>query len=103
MDNSLRFPGEELISDLSSPKENIEDGTPMTEALFKELRGVACTMKFVKTKVEQSKIATGETLKIFLEDGEPIDKETRSVLGEGHKILKQEETEGYWTVIIEKT
>jgi sulfite reductase (ferredoxin) len=70
--------------------------------LFKDLRGVACPMNFVKTKVELSKIASGEVLKIFLDDGEPIDNVPRSVLGEGHKIIEQEKTGEYWIVVIEK-
>ncbi len=99
MDNSLRFPGEEIISDLVLGSKDDSDGT---DALFKDLRGVACPMNFVKTKVELSKIASGDALKIFLDDGEPIDNVPRSVLGEGHKIVKQEKTGEYWTVIIEK-
>jgi len=108
MDNSLRFPGEEIISDIrldSKPgiKEDLKDDSQISEALFKDLRSVACPMNFVKTKVELSKIASGEILKIFLDDGEPIDNVPRSVLGEGHEILKQEKTENYWTVVIKKT
>ena len=99
MDNSLRFPGEEIISDFVPGS---KDDSDEADVLFKDLRGVACPMNFVKTKVELSKIASGDALKIFLDDGEPIDNVPRSVLGEGHKILKQEKTGEYWTVIIEK-
>ncbi len=111
MDNSLRFPGEEIFSGIatntnqsikSGVNENSKNDLQAHEALFKDLRGVACPMNFVKTKVELSKIASGDALKIFLDDGEPIDNVPRSVLGEGHKILKQEQTKEYWTVIIEK-
>lgn len=99
MDNSLRFPGEEIISDPVPGSKSDLDGT---NVLFKDLRGVACPMNFVKTKVELSKISSGDTLKIYLDDGEPIDNVPRSVLGEGHRILKQEKTGECWTVIIEK-
>jgi len=99
MDNSLRFPGEEIISDFVPGS---KDDSDEADVLFKDLRGVACPMNFVKTKVELSKIASGDALKIFLDNGEPIDNVPRSVLGEGHKILKQEKTGEYWTVIIEK-
>ncbi|MCF6248577.1 MAG: sulfurtransferase TusA family protein [Desulfobacula sp.] len=102
MDNSLRFPGEEIISNISKKNKKKVGDIEKKEALFKDLRSVACPMNFVKTKVELSKITSGEALKIFLDDGEPIDNVPRSVLGEGHKILKQEKTEGYWTVVIEK-
>jgi len=106
MDNSLRFPGEEIISDITDIKTDVNKDTKndlqIPEVLFKDLRGVACPMNFVKTKVALSKISSGETLKIFLDDGEPIDNVPRSVLGEGHKILKQEQTNDYWIVVIEK-
>ena len=48
------------------------------------------------------KLISGDTLKIFLDDGEPIDNVPRSVLTEGHKILLQKKTKEYWTVVIEK-
>ncbi len=97
MDNSLRFPGEEIIN-LEAPIKKDE----AQEVLFKDLRGVACPMNFVKTKVELSKISSKDTLKIFLDDGEPIDNVPRSVLSEGHKILSQEKLDNYWSVVIEK-
>ncbi|MDA3916530.1 MAG: sulfurtransferase TusA family protein [Deltaproteobacteria bacterium] len=106
MDNSLRFPGEEIISIIDSDTKKgmnkVKSEPQKPEVLFKDLRGVACPMNFVKTKVELSKIASGEVLKIFLDDGEPIDNVPRSVLGEGHKIIEQEKTGEYWIVVIEK-
>ncbi|NOX32665.1 MAG: sulfite reductase subunit beta (hemoprotein) [Deltaproteobacteria bacterium] len=99
MDNSLRFPGEEIISRKAPEK---KDNKGEKEVLFKDLRGVACPMNFVKTKVELSKITSGDTLKIFLDDGEPADNVPRSVISEGHKILLQEKTKEYWTIVIEK-
>jgi sulfite reductase (ferredoxin) len=107
MDNSLRFPGEKIISiidsDTKTGMNKVKEEPQKPEVLFKDLRGVACPMNFVKTKVELSKIASGEVLKIFLDDGEPIDNVPRSVLGEGHKIIEQEKTGEYWTVVIEKS
>lgn len=97
MDNSLRFPGEEIIHPKAPAKNDKAD-----ETLFKDLRGVACPMNFVKTKVELSKISSKHTLKIFLDDGEPIDNVPRSVLSEGHKIISQKKVEDYWSVVIEK-
>lgn len=97
MDNSLRFPGEEIIPMKVSKTEKSDEAT-----LFKDLRNVACPMNFVKTKVELAKIGSKDTLKIYLDSGEPIDNVPRSVVSEGHKILKQEKTDDFWTVIIEK-
>ncbi len=102
MNNSLRFPGEELINESGVQKQKKDENLKTDETLFKDLRGVACPMNFVKTKVELAKLTSGELLEILLDDGEPIDNVPRSVLGEGHEILKQEKSDGYWTVVIKK-
>ena len=51
-----------------------------------DLRGVACPMNFVKTRLKLDKLATGELLEAFLDAGEPIESVTSSVLSEGHLI-----------------
>ncbi|MBU0462718.1 MAG: sulfurtransferase TusA family protein [Proteobacteria bacterium] len=99
MDNTLRFPGEGINIPRAPEDVKTED---RKHDFFKDLRNVACPMNFVKTKVELSKIESGDRLKIYLDDGEPIDNVPRSVLGEGHKILEQKKTNGYWKVVIEK-
>ncbi len=71
--------------------------------VVKDLRGVACPMNFVKTKMELSKMKARQVLEIWLDDGAPIDNVPGSVRAEGHKVLSQEKTDGYWTVRIEKT
>ena len=59
-------------------------------------------MNFVKTKMELSKLKRKDILEIWLDDGAPIENVPGSVREEGHKILSQEKTNGYWTVVIEK-
>lgn len=105
MDRSMKFPGEtenmaidtSVAADPSVKEESQEETT-----LFKDLRGVACPMNFVKTKMELSKIQSGETLKILLDEGAPIENVPGSVRGEGHKILSEEKEENHWVVLIEK-
>ncbi|MEK6556853.1 MAG: sulfurtransferase TusA family protein, partial [Candidatus Margulisiibacteriota bacterium] len=72
------------------------------KVVFKDFRGVACPMNFVKTKMELSKLSTGDRLEILLDDGEPIDNVPGSVRSEGHKVLQQEKVDQHWAVLIEK-
>ncbi len=67
-----------------------------------DLRGVACPMNFVKTKIELSRLQPGDILEIWLDDGEPIENVPGSVREEGHEILEQKRVGDYWSVVIEK-
>ena len=71
-------------------------------AVVKDLRGVACPMNFVKTKMELSQLKSKEILEIWLDSGEPIENVPGSVREEGHTILEQKKIGDYWSVIIEK-
>ena len=71
-------------------------------AIVKDLRGVACPMNFVKTKVELSKLKSGDILEVWLDDGPPIENVPGSVKAEGHRILSQKRAEGYWSLVVEK-
>ncbi len=102
MDKSMKFPGEttNMAIDTSVAKDREEPAK--NEHAFKDLRGVACPMNFVKTKMELHKIKSGEELEILLDDGAPIDNVPGSVKGEGHEILLQEKEGEHWKVIIKK-
>ena len=69
---------------------------------MKDLRGVSCPMNFVKTKLELAKLKSGQLLRVFLDDGEPIGNVPRSVAEEGHRIAEQIRVDDYWSVLIEK-
>ncbi|MDR0997391.1 MAG: sulfurtransferase TusA family protein [Zoogloeaceae bacterium] len=71
-------------------------------ARFKDYRGVACPMNFVKTKMDLAQLQSGEILEILLDDGAPIDNVPASVKGEGHAILAQTQEGAAWRVRIEK-
>ncbi len=51
-----------------------------------DLRGVACPMNFVKTRLFLDKIQPGQSLEVLLDDGEPIESVTASIKAEGHTI-----------------
>lgn len=72
------------------------------ERKFKDLRGVACPMNFVQTKIQLSAMKPGDELEIFLDDGQPISNVPGSVRGEGHAILEQVQLGGYWKLVIKK-
>lgn len=52
-----------------------------------DLRGIACPMNFVKTKLFLDKIAPGEILQVKLDEGEPVESVTASIKAEGHEII----------------
>ncbi len=95
MDDSLQFPAEK---ETEQPKVVITNKVTVK----KDLRGVACPMNFVMTKIELAKLKSDDVLEVFLDDGEPIENVPGSVKGEGHKILVQERRGNYWSVVIQK-
>jgi sulfite reductase (ferredoxin) len=68
----------------------------------RDLRGVACPMNFVQTKLQLSAIQSGEELEIWLDDGLPIRNVPGSVRSEGHTIVEQTRIGEFWKVIIRK-
>ena len=68
-----------------------------------DLRGVSCPTNFVKAKLALEDVETGDTLRILLDDGEPVKNVPRSLKAEGHKLLglKQAE-EGHYILELEK-
>lgn len=101
MDDSLQFkvkpntPKAENIA--SEGLKKIKD-----EIRFKDFRGVACPMNFVKTKIELAQMQLGEQLRILLDDGAPINNVPGSVRGEGHEVLEVNKVDAYWSVLIQK-
>ncbi|OGX37209.1 MAG: hypothetical protein A3D87_09325 [Omnitrophica WOR_2 bacterium RIFCSPHIGHO2_02_FULL_50_17] len=80
-----------------------EADSPVLRAnVVKDLRGVACPMNFVKTKMELARMKPKELLEVWLDDGPPIENVPGSVREEGHTILQQKRINGYWSVLIEK-
>ncbi|GHU19126.1 hypothetical protein FACS189475_05790 [Betaproteobacteria bacterium] len=69
---------------------------------FKDYRGVACPMNFVKTKMDLAQMKSGEILEILLDDGAPIDNVPASVKSEGHTVLSQTRQGDVWRVRIRK-
>ena len=97
LDDSLQF---HAAFELKT--ESLENRNPLVPDQTKNLRGVACPMNFVKTKVALSSMKSGELLEVLLDNGAPVENVPKSVELEGHKIETQEPKDGFWSVLIRK-
>ena len=76
-----------------------------TGAPVYDLRGVACPMNYVKTKLKLEMMDAGERLEVWLDAGEPIKNVPMSVKNDGHKVLIQEALEpeaSHYRILVEK-
>ncbi len=67
-----------------------------------DLRGVACPLNFVKTKIQLEKMDVEDILEIYLDYGEAIESVPPSLKEEGHEVLSIEEIENYFKVVVRK-
>jgi TusA-related sulfurtransferase len=69
-----------------------------------DLRGVACPINFVKTRLFLDKMQAGQSLEVWLDDGEPVESVTASVASEGHSIKHStRQPEGFHKITIVRT
>jgi len=65
-----------------------------------DVRGHACPVTWVKTRIALARLAEGEVLEVLLRDGEPRHEVPRSAAEDGHAVLRvepaPEEGEGTW-------
>jgi TusA-related sulfurtransferase len=62
-----------------------------------------CPMTFVKTKIQLSKLQSGDILEVLLMEGEPLQNIPKSAREQGFKVLDVSHVEGQvHKVIIEK-
>ena len=67
-----------------------------------DLRGIACPLNFVKTKIQLDKMNSGEILEVLLDSGEAIESVPPSVIEEGHEVLEQKQINNYFKLLIKK-
>ncbi|MEQ1656252.1 MAG: sulfurtransferase TusA family protein, partial [Nitrospira sp.] len=70
-----------------------------------DLRGVACPLNYVKTKLKLEMMDAGEQLEVWLDAGEPIKNVPLSLKNDGHKLLLQEPLEAeaaHYRILVEK-
>ncbi len=76
-----------------------------TGAPVYDLRGVACPMNYVKTKLKLEMMDAGEQLEVWLDAGEPIKNVPMSLKNDGHRVLIQEALEpeaSHYRILVEK-
>lgn len=67
-----------------------------------DLRGISCPTNFVKAKLALEMMDAGETVEFLLDDGEPVKNVPRALKDEGHKLISLKETDGFYTLTLEK-
>jgi tRNA 2-thiouridine synthesizing protein A len=67
-----------------------------------DLRGVACPMNFVKTKLALEDLESGDLLEVILDEGDAMLNVPRSLKEEGHKIIKVEPLGETFRILVEK-
>lgn len=51
-----------------------------------DLRGTACPLNYVKTRLELDRLAAGAVLEVWIDHGEPEDQVPRSLRMDGHRV-----------------
>lgn len=67
-----------------------------------DLLGVKCPFNYVKTKLKLETMASGDSLEVLLDQGEPEQNVPRSIQNDGHKVLSMGKDNGHFKMIIEK-
>ena len=63
-----------------------------------------CPMTFVRTKIQLSKLNTGDILEVLVSEGEPLENIPSSAAEQGYKVLSvsESETKGQHLIVIQK-
>ena len=67
-----------------------------------DLRGVKCPLNAARSRIVMSGYPAGKTLKIWLDDGSPIENVPGSLVADGHKVLSREKKSNYWEISVVK-
>ena len=93
-------PAAQAVKPVVASMAPVSTGTPVYD-----LRGVACPLNYVKTKLKLEMMDAGEQLEVWLDAGEPIKNVPMSLKNDGHKVLLQEALEpeaAHYRVLVEK-
>ncbi|HJT22136.1 MAG TPA: sulfurtransferase TusA family protein [Nitrospira sp.] len=71
------------------PAASVPDIPPIDVPVY-DLRGVACPMNYVKTKLKLEMMDAGDKLEVWLDAGEPIKNVPMSLKNDGHLVHAQE-------------
>ena len=97
------------VQEQASPSPVAKEATPSpvvpTGAPIYDLRGVACPLNYVKTKLKLEMMDAGEKLEVWLDAGEPIKNVPMSLKNDGHLVHLQEALEpeaAHYRILVEK-
>jgi len=97
MDSHFRFP-----SEVKREEAKGEEAGKGVDA-FMDLRGVKCPINYVKAKIRLETMERGQTLLLYLDEGEPIRNVPTSLKNDGQEILKMEKVGEYYELLVRKT
>lgn len=66
----------------------MSDQNPAAPVARLDLRGVACPLTFVRTRITLDKLAPGEPLEVLLDAGEPADSVPAACAEDGDVVLE---------------
>jgi len=66
----------------------VSEQDPATSVARLDLRGVACPLTFVKTRIALDRLAPGEPLEVLLDVGEPADSVPAACVEDGDVVLE---------------
>lgn len=98
MDDSLKFP--EKKAELKGEEKPISSQTIGDHLM--DLRGVACPMNYMKAKLQIEEMELGQTIFIYLDDGEPINNVPVSLQDDGQDILGVEKMGDFYGLLLRK-
>lgn len=76
---------------------------PITQAdASLDLRGVRCPMNYIKTKLKLEELVVGQTLEVFIDDGEAVRGIPMGLRDEGHVVFISEPVQSGHRLVIRK-
>ncbi|MDQ6962394.1 MAG: sulfurtransferase TusA family protein [Mariprofundaceae bacterium] len=100
---SKRFAAVPEVTEQADVVANEETVSTTDDIPLLDLKGVACPMNFVKTKLRLATMAVGSQLRVILDDGAPIENVPRSLDEQGQKVLEQtRQDDGQWCILVER-
>jgi sulfite reductase (ferredoxin) len=79
-----------------------QEATAPGVTVHMDLRGVKCPMNYVKAKLRLEMMETGESLELLIDPGEAYENVPRSLKDDGQKILKDEQIDSHYRLVVEK-
>jgi sulfite reductase (ferredoxin) len=97
MDASLQFHTEDREVDEEPTAPVLEDADQAMD-----LRGIQCPFNYVHAKLQLETMEVGQTLRVLLDEGEPIQNVPRSLQNDGQQVHDIVGVDGHFELVVEK-